>query len=159
ARVSSILDAVGQEYAEMEKKVGVADRARLDQHLTYVRQVETSLTSVTSNPVAGACVAPGMPMATAGASDNVPEHGSMMRDLAVLALAWDLTRVLTFQWLEPLAFNKLPWLGYNEQYHFYQHDGGYHPIELTIIETWFMQQLAYFVGKLDAIKECSGRLL
>jgi hypothetical protein len=165
-RATSILDGVTQEFKAMAPRLGMADRQKIEAHLSFVEEVQVGINKVTTNGGCATCTAPAAPAATVFSSANVPQIGRALMDLAVLALACDLTRVLTFQWLEPLAFYTLPFLGLNQAHHTYQHlvttknqGGGYAPVELTAIGTWFMQQFAYFLGRLSAIQDCTGTLL
>ena len=38
-----------------------------------------------------------------------------------------------------------------EHHHFYQHDGGFKPVECQKIYTWYSQQHAYLLQQLDAV--------
>src|SRR5207244_2123771 len=49
-RRQSMLDTVGTAYARLLPRLGAADRARLDQHLTAVRELEQRLTAPFAPP-------------------------------------------------------------------------------------------------------------
>src|SRR4029079_19047305 len=72
----------------------------------------------------------------------IPVTGTYMMDMMVMALACDLTAVGTFQWTDTEAKHTFPWLKdpagnvLKEHHHFYQHDGGFRPVESEIIYTW-----------------------
>jgi hypothetical protein len=118
----SVLDFVSEDYGDLMGQLGSDDRAKLDQHLTNVRDIETRVTKLISNPTSSSC--PGIqalhPMspqrqqclrdqdlrdpaviATQGANycvTNFREIGQLQMDLMLLALQCDLTRVASLQW-------------------------------------------------------------
>jgi len=101
----SVLDAVLADGTALEKKLGSADKQRLDQHLTSIRGIEARL--MTTSPVTPPptmCTSPTAP--TVGKDTNSeapPAVNSAMADLSMLALACDRTRVLTFVFSLPAA--------------------------------------------------------
>lgn len=171
ARKKSILDYVDRRYAALSMRLGASDRQKIDQHLTKIREIETGL-DVGSNPVSsptGACKPPAKvdtsdynPRTGLNADDNgavvdnktdaaIPKVGKYMMDMTVMALACDLTAVATFQWSDTEAKHTLPWLGLSEHHHFYQHDGGFRPVECEKIGTWYSQQHLYLLQQMDAV--------
>jgi hypothetical protein len=89
-RQASVLDAVLADANRLSAKLGAADRQRLGQYLQAIDEVEKQL--VVAMPMT--CTAPGQP-ATGG---NWHSKTKLFVDLAVLALACDLTRVVTIQY-------------------------------------------------------------
>jgi len=167
ARKKSILDFVDERYAALASRLGAADKAKLEDHLTQIRQLENSLTTIT--PGTAVCKAPtavstaGYNPATGLQADNdgqvvdastdamIPTVGKFMMDMMVMAMACDLTRVGTFQWSDTEAKHQFPWLNLSEHHHFYQHDGGFKPNECATIGTWYSQQHAYLLQEMDKI--------
>jgi hypothetical protein len=118
----SVLDYVTDDYGDLMGQLGSEDRAKLDQHLTNVRDIETRVTRLMSNPTSASCpgiqnirpVAPARQqclrdqdlrnadvIATQSANycvTNFREIGQMQMDLMILALQCDLTRVASLQW-------------------------------------------------------------
>jgi hypothetical protein len=114
----SILDAVMADLNRFGKVVGTADKAKIDAHLNYVRDIEKGL-AVTGAAGAGgssgtggtgggmvttgsgaACGIPPAATATAVAyksTDNIPVIAKLHMDLAIAAFAADLTRVAVMQ--------------------------------------------------------------
>jgi hypothetical protein len=165
ARHKSILDAVGGEYTRIEGQLGAADRARLDAHLTAVREIETRLTTdfTTSNP---SCHDPNI---TASASidaqnnDNFPTVGGIQMDLLAMALACDLTRVASMQWSRSVSQVRFSWLptpipdGHHDLSH--RGDNDTDAVDkLTRINNWYASQLAGLIDRLKAIPEGNGTL-
>jgi hypothetical protein len=152
----SILDAVQAEYQSVSAQLGAADRAKLQEHLELIRQLEMSLDAGTSGE---SCLLPGAP--TDADAIDVPTKGKTMTDLLVTSLACDLTRVGTMQWADseskfPLNFAPL---GLPDHHHGYQHDSVYDPAALFKIYHWFGQNFAYLLDRLAAVKEGDGTLL
>ena len=118
----SVLDFVRNDYGDLMGQLGSEDRAKLDQHLTNVRDIETRVARLISNPTSANCpditmLRPVQPqrqaclrdqdlrdpevIATQGTNfcvTNFREIGQMQMDLMILALQCDLTRVASLQW-------------------------------------------------------------
>ena len=83
-------------------------------------------------------------------------------DLSVAALACDQTRILTFQWSYSESEHLFGFLGISGNHHAISHDfssSGVNYDAYNKIQTWYQQQFAYLLGKMDAIKEGDGTLL
>jgi hypothetical protein len=91
----SILDALGDDARRLEARVSLADRRRLDQYLTSVRELEARL------QVAGAWEAQPRPAPPAEKPVDVPSRAHLfegyaaMLDMARLALETDSSRLVT----------------------------------------------------------------
>jgi Protein of unknown function (DUF1552) len=113
----SVLDYCSNDYQDLMGKVGAGDRAKLDQHLTNLRQIETGLTALITAPACPGAnsIVPVSPardkclrdQANRNPADNAmarlcvtnfAEIGKMQMDLMTLALACDITRVASLQW-------------------------------------------------------------
>ncbi len=174
ARQKSILDHVLGEYNGLIPKLGSTDRATLQQHLDKLRDIETSLTAVANG--AASCKAP-MLVDTAGynpgssacgdncgdvgadvggnkdiaTDEKIPLVGTFMMDMMVMALACDLTSVGTLQWTDTEAKHTFPWLQLTEHHHFYQHDGGFRPVECEKICTWYSTMHLHLLTEMDKV--------
>jgi hypothetical protein len=152
----SILDAVIGQYNSVSAQLGAADKAKLEEHVELIRQMEASLSAGTSGE---SCAIPGAP--TDADAKDVPTKGKTMTDLLVTSLACDLTRVGTMQWADseskfPLNFAPLM---LSDHHHGYQHDGVYDPNALFKIYKWFGENFAYLLTRLASVKEGDGTLL
>ena len=156
----SVLDAVTQGYARLNPRLGAADRAKLDEHLTNVRDLETRLTAV--GATGANCVPPPNPgKVDYKANDNFPTIGKLQTDLMVMALACDLTRVGTLQFEQSVGNVRFTWVdpAITRGHHDLSHDGDglTDTIEqLTKINLWYSQQLAYLLDSLQRLKEADG---
>jgi hypothetical protein len=99
----SVLDAVLEDGARLQGRLGAADKQRVEQHLEAVRAIERRLDAMPSgNPAL--CTTPAAP--TAGRderSEAPPDVNSAMAELATLALACERTRVVSFMFSLPAA--------------------------------------------------------
>jgi len=114
ARVrGSVLDAVAEDAARLQARLGASDRARVEAHLVAIRAIEKRLeTDTTETPAA--CVPPAAP--TVGPdlnSEAPPAVNSVMAELLTLALACERTRVASFMFSLPAAHVYYRHLGTN----------------------------------------------
>ncbi len=166
-RRHSVLDAVDGQLDGLAPKLGADDRLKLEQHLAAVRKLETQL----DNPGAvlgGSCQLPevGSPLSL-GQPENYPAIAKLQMDMTAMAFACDITRVATLQFSASTN---------NRPYPFLQYDGspivddehilGHQPDndaaawgKLRVIKQWYAEQLAYLLGKLDAVPEGEGTML
>ena len=156
----SVLDAVKQSYTKLNPRLGAADRAKLDEHLTNVRDLETRLTAVGA---AGAgCARPADPgKVDYKANASFPAVGKLQTDLLVMAMACDLTRVGTLQFEQSVGNVRFTWVdpAITRGHHDLSHDGDTvtDTIEqLTLINIWYSQQFAYLLDSLQSLKEADG---
>jgi hypothetical protein len=172
ARRRSILDHVGRRYETLAGRLGAADRRKLEQHLTKLRELEKGLMvpgpgpgagSMTScrppgkvdtsdyNPRTGLDADPDGTITDSRTDAAIPKVGKYMMDMLVTALACDLTAVATFQWSDTEAKHTLPWLGLKDHHHYYQHDGGFRAAECEQVGIWYSQQHLYLLEQLAAV--------
>jgi hypothetical protein len=161
----SVLSAVAEQRQALEKSVGAADRQKLDQYFTSVRQLEKQLdVELTKPEPLQACV---VPRAVADRPvnfeiENVMRNHEIMTDLLVMALACDQTRV--FNMMFNNGASALTRIGSTITHHQLTHEEvldqkiGYQP-EATYFLTKIMEAWVYFVGALDKVKEGDRSLL
>ncbi len=107
ARVrKSVLDAILEDGASLEQRLGAADKARVEQHLEAIRAIELRLdtmptTGGTLPAACGSAMAPGV--GPDSKSEAPPAVNSAMAELTTLALACEKTRVATFMFSLPAA--------------------------------------------------------
>jgi hypothetical protein len=167
ARKQSILDFLDRRYAGLAQRLGAADRVKLEQHLTKIREIERTLGELPNQT--SACQAPMLvdtknydPLTGLNSSDDgsvkdtstdaeIPKVGTLMMDMLVMALACDMTAVATMQWSDTEAKHTFPWLNLSEHHHFYQHDGGFRPAECEKICTWYSQMHLHLLQGMAAV--------
>jgi hypothetical protein len=157
----SVLDLVTEDITRFEQNLGATDRARLDQHLTSVREMETRLARLAENPAnLEACRRPEQPLEEYPDIDGRPqlvELNRAMCDIVALGLACDQTRVFSNYITSPL--NNLLLASATGGHHQLTHDEpGDQPMVQTVVRQ-IMGEYAYFVEALKAIPEGDGTLL
>lgn len=154
-RARSVLDAVHGQFTALRKRVGRDDRAKLDAHVTLLRDLERQLGLGVAH-----CDAPEAPPALDPESeDDMPLVSRAHLDLLAAAFACDLTRVASLQY--STGFNRIryPWLGSLGEGHSLSHAGESNVTawgELTSRLTWHASELAYFIDRLQSIPEGDG---
>ena len=97
----------------------------------------------------------------AGVPKDVKDHVRLMADLMVLAFQTDLTRVATFPLANDGSNRPYPFIDVPEGHHDLSHHGS-DPKKLEKIKkinTFHIEQFAYLLGKLKAVKEANGTTL
>jgi hypothetical protein len=164
AQRKSVFDANNAETQRLSALVGKEDRLKLEQHLAAMRDVEQRLVGM---PGAGmgtgaVCTPPTMSAVDLGVDDQYLQAGRLQMDLAAAALACDQTRLMTFQWSYSESEHLFQFLKINGNHHAISHDfsaSGANYDAYNAIQTWYAEQLAYFLGKLDSYQEGERTLL
>ncbi len=92
-------------------------------------------------------------------NDNTPRISRMQIDLLVNAMANDMTRVATLQFMRSVGMARMSWLGINDGHHSLSHesDENKEAVEqLVKINEWFAGELAYLVKRLADTPEPGG---
>ncbi len=155
----SVLDLVRSQAARLEKSANPADRRKLDEYLTAIREAESRIQGIRRWQ--------DIPKPAVDFDDSVKAHGNMdypvlsplMFDLLFLAIESDSSRVFT--------------AGFGMHNHVIEIDGvtgGYHGLthhgnlpdrlrQLRIIDAFYIEQMARFMAKLKSKKTPGGNLL
>jgi hypothetical protein len=115
----SILDWLGTSVSRLKKGIGAADRARLDDYLENVREIERRIQKVEAYNTSGEPRE--LPGAPVGVPDSFTEHVKLMFDLQALAFASDLTRVFAFKLGRDASNRVYPESGYKGAFHSSSH--------------------------------------
>jgi hypothetical protein len=149
---ASVLDAVLDEARGLEQRLGGADRQKLDQYLSCVREIELRIARAETLP-------PVQPPEGTSKPQSVPadlaEHFHLMCDLLVLAFQTDVTRVATCMFGREGSEQRYTMVGVNEGHHELTHHRG-DPAKIAkvrTINTFHIEQFAYFLNKLRSIPE------
>ncbi len=151
----SILDQTRDSTAKLTSTLGGADRRKLDEYLTSIREVETRIASAETDQALPAIEKP------AGIPLKYSEYVSLMFELQVIAFQADLTRVSTMMLGREGSVRTYPEIGVPDPHHPLTHHRG-HPdfIEkVTKINCYHVELFAKFVEKLKATPEGDGTLL
>ncbi|WP_438020102.1 DUF1552 domain-containing protein [Sorangium sp. So ce315] len=156
-----VLGDVMEDYGALARKLGGEDRQKLEHHLDALNEIEARLDA--PGLLGGVCALPelGEPL-DVYANDNFPAIGRLQVDVLATALACDLTRIASIQWSATEAGKVFTWLGQSETHHALSHSSlsdAERQRQLVDIGRWQAEQLAYLLGKLDAVPEGAGTLL
>ena len=157
-RQSSILDTVQEDARKVKSQVGPSDRAKIEEYLSSVRDLERSIASlppeyrqVVERPQEG------------GDLRDWPRIAKLQSDLVVHALASGQTRVASYMLTKCQGLTRFPWLGHTAQrHHEYTHNGVETPRGMRILRDicrWHVEEFAYLVGKLKSTPEGAGNML
>ncbi|MCB1233728.1 MAG: DUF1552 domain-containing protein [Verrucomicrobiae bacterium] len=156
--LASILDDVRDEIGRVSGKLSAEDRELLDEQLTLVRELESELREDDKK------AEPAFPMPEIDpnielVNDNTPRLSRMQIDLLVNAMANDMTRVATLQFMRSVGQARMHWLGIDDGHHSLSHepDDNKDAVEkLTKINEWFCGELAYLTKRLADTPEPGG---
>lgn len=157
----SILDLVRSDLKRLEGRVGRADREKLDQYATAVREVEQRLERAEDWAKKPRPKTEGKRPAAlrdGGESDRLA-HLKTMSDLMVLAFQTDSTRIATYSMCDSNA--EIVGSGLKDSHHGLSHHGGDEgkKKKLTQLDRAHVAQLAYFLGRLKATPDGAGGTL
>ncbi len=158
---ASVLDYVRAESEALSMRLGTADRAKLDQYLTGVRELERSSQHVPTEPTDPTACAPGS-APQAGKPGDIQEHVKLMLDINALAIICGVTRVSLFDYEHTTTERSHSFLGVNVGYHssVTHHAGNPTALDNYMkINQWLVSQFVYLAQKLDAVSEGSGTVL
>jgi hypothetical protein len=157
-RDRSILDSLRGSLQRLRRDTSPADRARLDQFATDIREIERRLHIA----MQASTVAPEDLEVPVGVPQSFDEHIKLQFDLLALAFEADITRVGTLLFARDLTgrtypASEAPGLGF--------HGGSHHGEdprrinEFSKINQYHVKMLAHLVDKLSKTKEGEGTLL
>ena len=153
----SVLDAVLGQANDLRSNVGAADKARLDQHMDGIRDLELRLARLEEDPPdLAACVRPDEPPAD-DAIVTLSERSRLLSDLLAMALACDQTRVVSNQLTHPV--DNYLWPGTDSGHHQLTHDEPDPQPQVHEVVLQVMEEYRYFVESLRSIQEGDGTLL
>jgi Protein of unknown function (DUF1552) len=157
-RTQSILDRVKNHAAELSRQVSRADRAKLDEYLTSVREVETRVVRTRAikdraDDLARDRGRPALAMARPdnGLPEDIREHMRLMCDIIALAFQTDKTRIATLLLCRDLSGLFYPFLSVSVTHHPASHDDRSDAYER--VTRYYVSQIAYFAGRLAAMPE------
>jgi len=163
-RRKSVLDAVMEDHAAFQQRLGYEDKQKLDKHLQSIRDLEGRLDVSTS--FGEACGKPelALPGGSYEQNDMYPVTGKAQMDMLVMALACDLTRVASLQWSRSVSGVRFNWVPQTlgEGHHGLSHygDGDANALaDLLEINKWYSEQFAYLLGLMDGVQEGDNTLL
>src|SRR5688572_9602596 len=159
-RNQSILDRVKEQADGLSQKVSGADKQKLDEYLSSVREVEKRAAAMrAARDKADAKGKPtiGMDRPDNGLPEDVREHMRLMCDLVALGFQTDKTRVATLLLCRDISGLFYPFLDVRAAHHSASHYDTSDAYER--VSRYYVRQLAYLAGRLDAMPEGNGTVL
>jgi uncharacterized protein DUF1552 len=160
----SILDRVKDRAETLSRKVSSNDKAKLDEYLTSVREVEKRVESTRkvkdqSDELVKQKNRPAFTMDRPqnGLPEDLRDHAKLMCDIIAIAFQTDRTRVASLIISRDLSAMYYPFLEVAEGHHAASHNNlsdGYERIA-----RFHVSQLAYLAAKLDSMPEGDGTVL
>jgi hypothetical protein len=157
-RTLSILDRVKDQAAALNPQISNADKAKLDEYLTSVREVEKRIERTRSakdkaddkardrgQPVVA------MPRPDNGLPEDIREHMRLMCDIIALAFQTDKTRVATLLLCRDLSGLFYPFLNVRTAHHPTSHEDDSDAYER--VARYYVGQLAYLATRLADMRE------
>lgn len=155
----SVLDHVLEQLGDVSRKVSKADRAKIDEYATSIREVEERMKrlaqrqqeeSASRETFASKRPADGLPT-------HINDHCRLMCDIIALAFQADRTRIATLLMTNNLSGQVYPFLGLRTDHHSYSHS--WQGKDFASITRFWVEQYAYLLSKLDAMPEGDGSVL
>lgn len=155
---ASLLDAFTHDIARLKRRLGAADRARVDTYMDTIREVERRIQRAESgaaeNPLPDLDRPVGVPAAYA-------DHARLMFDLQLLAFQGDITRVITFQLARETSNRTYPEIGVPDPHHPLSHHGNDPDkiARMAKINRFHVSLFAEFLQKMQETPDGDGSLL
>jgi hypothetical protein len=163
-RKGSVLDANLAEVRQLEQKMGTADKGRMEQYLTSVREAEIRTRRADAwldTPLPSISEADRKRTNRDVAATLAGDYFRTVYDLMVLAFQTDVTRVATFSLGGEGDAFAIPEIGITESRHQLSHHGGDagYMEKLTNYDTFALEQFSYFLTRLAETKDLNGKPL
>ncbi|MEZ6039370.1 MAG: DUF1552 domain-containing protein [Planctomycetaceae bacterium] len=163
-RNKSVLDRIQEHAASLSRQVSDADRVRLDEYLTSVREVEKRIDRARGdqNKAAERATQNGTPLVAMKRPDNglpedIREHMKLMCDVTAIAFQTDKTRFATLLLCRDISGLFYPFLDVRNAHHSASHNDKSDDFER--ISRYYVSQMAYLASKLDTMNEGNGTVL
>ncbi|MGA2258322.1 MAG: DUF1552 domain-containing protein [Thermoguttaceae bacterium] len=157
----SVMDDLQDELRTVSQRLSSQDRQLLQEHATFVREMEQELrTSGTAEEHA----APQIEQGVKEDNDQMPRISRLQIELLVNAFRGDFARVATLQITNSVGNARMRWLDIQESHHELSHNPDNDKVsqdKLTRINRWYCEQMAYLAKRLSETPEpgASGSLL
>jgi hypothetical protein len=153
----SILDLVRDDSDRLNKKLGLADRRKMDEYTSGVRDLEMRI------ELAGQSAArrPADVAVPVGVPEDFARHVELMFDLLALAFQTDMTRIATFMFGNEGSNRGYSMVGAKDGHHALSHHRNNQELiaQLKRIDRYLVGHYAAFLAKLRSIREGEGTLL
>lgn len=160
----SMIDFVLEDVQRLRPRLAANDQRKVDEYLNSIREVEIRIAKASRPAEETDGTAEGMTVnmpAPTGVPTDFKEHIRLLMDLLVLAFQTDQTRIATFMYANEGSNRSYAFIDVPEGHHDLSHHGNNAEKQAKIqqINTFHMDQFAYFLNKLRSIPEGDGNLL
>jgi len=151
----SILDFVLDDAKTLQRQLAARDKQKLDEYLASVREIEKR---IQASERFGGAPDPAVD-APAGIPTSYQEHMRLMFDMLALAFQTDSTRIATLLLAHDGSNRTFPEIGIADGHHNLSHHMNKDETmdKISQIDNWYIQQLAWFLNKLDQTKDLDGK--
>jgi len=159
----SVLDHAREDVQVLRGRLSSGERAKADLYLDSLRDLEKSLSTFAAELRIPACAGMLPPADTANFVAHVsdlPKVSRLFLDVMAMALACDVTRVISMMWGGGESDEPVEFMGLRD-WHITTHadpdgPGGQKVIKM---QAYLMGELAYFLGRLKALGDGDGSVL
>jgi hypothetical protein len=153
----SVLDDLQDDLKKISGIVSKEDKKLLDEHATFVRELEQELKAGDGKTATHAV--PQMEPGVREENDNIPKISKLQIELMVSSFAADFARVATLQYTNSVGGARMKWLGVEKGHHELSHEPDSNEEvqkQLTRINKWYCEQMAYLAKRLAETPEPGG---
>jgi hypothetical protein len=156
-RDRSILDAVTDKVASLQRKIGRSDRSKLTEYLEAVRDIERRIQMAEAQ---GVRELPAMDRPSGAVPESYEEHVKLMFDLQILAYQTDMTRVATFMMSKELCNRTYTNIGVADPHHQLSHHQHREEnlLKLAQVNCYHLELLSYYLDRLKSTPDGDGSL-
>ena len=163
-RNKSVLDRVKEHASSLSRQISSDDRAKLDEYLTSVREVEKRIERVRGdqNKAIERSKQQGQPLVMMDRPDNglpedIREHMKLMCDIIAMAFQTDKTRIATLLLCRDISGLFYPFLDVRKAHHSGSHDDRSDDWEK--VSRYYCSQIAYLTERLASMPEGNETVL
>lgn len=163
-RNQSVLDRVKEHAASLSRQVSAGDKAKLEEYLTSVREVEKRIerarddqSTASQRAESKGTQLPNMQRPDNGLPEDIREHMRLMCDIVALAFQTDKTRVATLLLCRDISGLFYPFLDVRSAHHSASHSDTSDDYER--VTRYYVSQFAYLAERLSAMPEGDSTVL
>jgi hypothetical protein len=162
-RNTSVLDRVRDQAATLGRQVSAADRHKIDEYFTSVREIEKRAENMRAAKARADAAGQGasvpviaMKRPDNGLPEDIREHMRLMCDIVALGFQTDKTRLATLLLCRDISGLFYPFLDARLAHHLASHEDD---DAFMRINKYYVSQYAYLIGRLASMKEADGTVL
>jgi hypothetical protein len=154
---SSLLDYVRDSTASLNRRLDAGDRARVNDYLDSVREIELRIQKLEEDAKRIA----DLPDAPLGPPEDFGDLLGLQFEMVALAFQTNRTRVATMKMVEEASMRTYPNLGVHEAFHPTSHWGGFpeRVANLRLIQNYHTAVFAKFIKRLSEMRDADGSVL